>query len=274
MRLGLSPLGFGGAKGAPSVSYSTEATAYFAAMATEPDADQKSKLDDFISGLVSEGWWAILDAIWIYRGHANADSLLNVKDPASFTSSLVNAPTFTANRGFTGNGTSSYINTNFNPATAGGNYTQNSACFGVYLTPGVGTETGLTNGVAMGTTLSTGLGDSVIQPRNGSNAYGVRVNNTTVQTAFTSTSRSGLWVARRKAASGTDALSLWKNGASVLSTTTSSAAVASNTFKVLSTGATAWLNNQAGLAFAGGAPSDAQIVALDTLWDAYVAATT
>jgi hypothetical protein len=39
----------------------------------------------------------------------------------------VNSPTWTANQGFTGNGTSSYIDTNFNPATQGVNYTLNDA---------------------------------------------------------------------------------------------------------------------------------------------------
>jgi hypothetical protein len=39
----------------------------------------------------------------------------------------VNSPTFTINSGFSGNGTSAYINTNFNPSTSGVNYTLNDA---------------------------------------------------------------------------------------------------------------------------------------------------
>jgi hypothetical protein len=42
---------------------------------------------------------------------------LNWKNPNANQSTLVNSPTFTANQGFNGNGTSSYINTNYNPST-------------------------------------------------------------------------------------------------------------------------------------------------------------
>ncbi len=48
---------------------------------------------------------------------------------ATFTA--VNSPTFDSN-GVNGNGTTSYVNTNWNPSTHGVNYTQNMAYIGVY----------------------------------------------------------------------------------------------------------------------------------------------
>jgi len=45
----------------------------------------------------------------------------------------VNSPTFTANQGFLGNGTSSYIDTNFVPNTDGSNFTQDNAGLTLYM---------------------------------------------------------------------------------------------------------------------------------------------
>jgi hypothetical protein len=58
---------------------------------------------------------------------------LNWKAPASHQTTLVNSPTFTANQGFKGNASTSYLNTNFNPATSGVQYTLNNASRFIYL---------------------------------------------------------------------------------------------------------------------------------------------
>ena len=44
----------------------------------------------------------------------------------------VNSPTFTASQGYNGNGTNSYLNTNYNPTTNGVKYTLDSASLYVY----------------------------------------------------------------------------------------------------------------------------------------------
>jgi hypothetical protein len=84
-----------------------------------------------ITDLVNKGLWGKLDALWMFAARDSATALLNLKS-SSFTASLVSAPTFNADRGFTGNGSSSYVDSNFNPTTSGGSFVQDSACFGAW----------------------------------------------------------------------------------------------------------------------------------------------
>lgn len=53
-------------------------------------------------------------------------------NPTSTMLTLVNSPIFTAGLGFTPNGTTSYLNTNYNPNTGGVKYTLNSSSIFVY----------------------------------------------------------------------------------------------------------------------------------------------
>lgn len=51
----------------------------------------------------------------------------------NFTLSATAAPTFTANAGYVANGTTQFLNVNFNPSTQGVNVTANSNSLGVYI---------------------------------------------------------------------------------------------------------------------------------------------
>lgn len=80
-----------------------------------------------------EGILSIMDAFYWTANSVQDFGRLNWKTPASNEITLISSPTFTANQGFTGNGTSSYLNTNFTPST-GTNYTQNGASVGLFIT--------------------------------------------------------------------------------------------------------------------------------------------
>jgi len=73
------------------------------------------------------------DRLWIHglsNQIAARISLVN-----SLTADLiteVNSPTWTANEGYQGNGTTMYLDTNYNPSVDGVKYTLNSASFGAY----------------------------------------------------------------------------------------------------------------------------------------------
>lgn len=109
---------------------SAEAAA-FLARTSGLDATHTNAYITLINGLVADGTWALLDALWVPATQDSTTALLNLLS-ASFALTLVNSPTFTANQGFAGNGTSSYMNTNFVPSTNGVQYTLNSASYGVY----------------------------------------------------------------------------------------------------------------------------------------------
>jgi hypothetical protein len=98
-----------------------------AAMSSTPDATRIGHINTLILALKNAGIWSKLDVLWITAAHDAQAARLNWKTPASFALTAVNTPTFTTDRGYKGNGSSSYLNTGWNANTNGVNYTQNSA---------------------------------------------------------------------------------------------------------------------------------------------------
>ena len=96
---------------------------------TLPSDAVKLKQNTLLASLKASGVWAKLDVFYVFAvdNNASAFATLNWKNPNANQSTLVSSPTFVNNGGFQGNGTSSYIDTNFNPATQGVQYTQNNA---------------------------------------------------------------------------------------------------------------------------------------------------
>jgi hypothetical protein len=96
---------------------------------TLPSAGQRTLQNQLVVDLKAGGIWSKLDTFAVFATDGDSDyALIDWKRLSDYTA--FNSPTFTTNEGFTGNGTSSYINTNWNPNTQGVNYTQNDACFG------------------------------------------------------------------------------------------------------------------------------------------------
>lgn len=95
-----------------------------------------------ISALKNGGVWSNLDRLWLLAAENSQQALVDLVARASATA--VNAPAFTANRGYQGNGTSSWIDSGFNAATAGGNFSQNDASWGVWV------ETAASSGCLIG----------------------------------------------------------------------------------------------------------------------------
>ena len=93
---------------------------------TLPSASQRIKQNKLLVDLKAAGVWSKLDTFAVFATDGNSDfALIDWKRLVNYTG--VNVPTFTTNEGFTGNGTDTYISTNFNPATNGVNYTLNNA---------------------------------------------------------------------------------------------------------------------------------------------------
>ena len=95
---------------------------------TLPSNAVKLKQNTLLASLKASGIWAKLDVFYVFaQDGGSAFATLNWKNPNANQSTLVSSPTFVSNGGFTGNGASSYIDTNFNPSTQGVNYTLNNA---------------------------------------------------------------------------------------------------------------------------------------------------
>jgi hypothetical protein len=89
-------------------------------------------INQFIGQCKQDGNWQLIDCFWLFAQSNQANSRLCIKRPSATACTEVNSPSWTAYRGFTGNGTTSYLNSNYNETTNGVNFTQNSASIFVY----------------------------------------------------------------------------------------------------------------------------------------------
>jgi hypothetical protein len=100
---------------------------------TLPSASQRLLQEQLVIDLKDGGIWSKLDTFAVFATDAEDSpgsgtsnfALIDWKRLSQYTA--VNSPTFTSDGGFSGNGISSYIDTNFNASTSGVNYTLNNA---------------------------------------------------------------------------------------------------------------------------------------------------
>lgn len=130
--------GFSGGIGGPGInsppavsSACSEANSYIA-RTSGIDGTHVAAYNTLICRLVTDGVWAKLDVLYTFATQDSTTALLNLVS-SSFNASIGAATVnFVADRGYTSDGFTGYITTGFTPSTAGGNYTQNSASYGVY----------------------------------------------------------------------------------------------------------------------------------------------
>lgn len=93
---------------------------------------EKGYLTTFEDSMSSD--LAEFDRLWIHGLSNRIAAKTSFTNPSSTIMTEVNSPTWIPNLGFKGNGTTSYLNSNFNPAIHGNKYTQNNATGFVYIT--------------------------------------------------------------------------------------------------------------------------------------------
>jgi hypothetical protein len=87
-------------------------------------------LDTLVTSLKIAGVWASLDALYPFVGGTAASCALNLVNPILYDITWHGGVTFPAGGGFLSDGSTGYGDTGFNPNSAGGNYSQNSATLG------------------------------------------------------------------------------------------------------------------------------------------------
>lgn len=123
-------------------------------------------VNTFVVGEKDGGSWALTDDYWCFWAENAIQALTSLKQRRLATT--VNAPTFTADRDYSFDGLSNYINTGFIPSTNGVNYTANNQRIAVYPRTNV-SSIGTAAGVADGSGVAAKI---LINPRNGSNMTG------------------------------------------------------------------------------------------------------
>lgn len=210
-----------------SVSYDADAQAYFARLGTQPDATRKGHINTFIAGLKTDGLWTRFDVLWCPAAvDVETDALLNLKS-SSFTLTRVNSPTFTASRGFAGNGSTSYLDTGWDGGTNGSQFSQNSAHAAVYVNA-TASDVEDSNRLVFGGL--AGVGGTTVGTWRTGGSLGNRINNST-NTSYGSTisTRLGLTTLVRTGSTATEA---YRNSTSIGTGTPTSGSPATMDFTI------------------------------------------
>jgi hypothetical protein len=109
-----------------------ETIALRTAMSVKPTGPRLGLYNELIHDLKIAGVWAKLDALYLLAAHDAQAARLNIRDPGSFDLTAVSSPTFTTDRGYAGDGSTSYLDPDFVPSVALGQFAQDSCHLGVW----------------------------------------------------------------------------------------------------------------------------------------------
>jgi hypothetical protein len=231
-------------------NYQAETNALISRFTTRPAKAEIDAIDACIAGLKSDGLWSNLYQLVICALDDSQAALIDWTT-GLYWQQLVSTPTFTANRGFTSNGTSTAINTGFNQVASGISGITNSIAVSVWsLTSGqtanggIGSYDGSTTGITMNLRTTT-------------DTFAVRVNDNTAD-SVANTAGNGMFSAVRRAASGAAAKTLYKNGAKLADFTTASVSAHNSNLGIgVSLGNNTFASRQWAMWAIGAARSDA-----------------
>lgn len=210
--------------GGSSYEYSTEYQALLdwaeANGGTPPSTDAlKQHEDRFVRALDYEGAYDLADQIFLLSTNGGETfSLANLKSPGTRNGSKVSTPTFTPGSGWSSGGSlSTYINTNFAPATHGVNLVQDSTGIVLY-TP--------TNEAGSGTKVEFGGNGAALQHAivsslftGGTPGVNIRINAATSGSSTGTGTSNGVYVFNRTSSTNID---IYKDGLLVSSVTVTS----------------------------------------------------
>ncbi len=240
--------------------FQTESLKLFGQMVDTPTAARKREIDALIVGLKNGGVWTELDGLAIFAAHSKQAALLNWVTPGKFDFTEAVAPTFATDQGYTGNGTSQYLESGYNLSSSGGQFTQNSSSIFAWCN-----TTAQDSKPIIGVNSSAGGTGAYIYPRfTDDNCY-YRMQSSP-EDSFANTDGKGFYSVSRR---GSASLEAYKNGASSGTATRTSSALENTTLTVLVYGSN-YFSGQCMCAGWGDQLSTAQHLALYNAVHAYL----
>lgn len=242
-------------------SYDPDAQALFARFTTPPTVQRKAVINDLIIALKAAGAWSKLDVLYVRAAADSQAARLNwIAD--QYNSTAFSSPVFTVDRGFTPDGSASYLASGFDPTTAvSPKLTQNDAHLGGWHL------TDLPNGASA----SADLGNANSRIFNAANTTStVRANNgSNINIGSDDYTKHKVW-----ARDGANTWRYYNDGALVGGDPRTDASVALTAFD-MGTGRTAANNfglNQEAVSHWGSYLSPAQVLAMRNAFATYLSA--
>lgn len=223
--------------------YNSNCQTWLNNLPSTPPTWYSSIVNQLFQDLEDAGIFNLLDRLFIFSAPSEGIALISLVNPTATPAGNVNSTTFTPYQGYTGNGTTMYLNSQFNPTLNGVNYTQNSASAGVYVrkeraTANQECEIGHSDG-------STNL---IVQLNFTGNIYRCFINSNSQNTSVPYTTTKGLFSVDRTASNLSNN---WRNGVNVMASPTVSNAVLNVNVSILARGAVNLSTNQVSMAYFG-----------------------
>jgi len=255
-----------GEGGSPAYQFvNPEAAALVLRFTTEPDDARKALIDGRFTAGKALSFWAKLDALWVHAAHGAEAARLNWMGDY-YNCIPVNNPVFTADRGYMGDGSSSYLDTQFNPRTATSpKFQQNSGCLGVRSN----TDNASTGSLA-GFFTGSSDGCTTINPRTSATTNFAQMRATSgasLSTANqTSTSAIGMFATNRTDASN---ISAFREGVKVGTTAAVSLLPPTGNFRLGSISNASYRACQFSMGWVSGGLTDQEIIDLFNWFEPY-----
>lgn len=258
---------------APPTSYDdTEAQTYFAALGTPLSSGQQTLISNLVKTLkavFNTNYLSyIFDVFYVLANETEEAAKLNlIKRSHDIT--LVNAPTWTQWQGYTGNGTTQYLNTNYNFNTQRFIYQLNTAGAGLVVIADSSSGTRCDMGVQ-----TTGTVTELRFSEYSSNRY-FRMNDAATYTMAITATKTGLFVVTRNAATFTTSYLLQASATTIATLSVNSVgfSAAGNVFILAcnSMGSPAdYSNKTIGIAFIGGYMSQREVLLMKAAIKTYL----
>jgi hypothetical protein len=221
-----------------------------------------------ICGMVTDGTWSKLDVLYVFATNTQTTALLNLVS-TSYTGTVHGTVSFAADQGYTGDGSTFYIDSPWQPAT-GPNFTQNGAAYGLYsLTSVAGASS-----FAMGE--DTAFFDIDLSLLTGGGLLNASICSTAATLSVANSSTVGQYIVSRTSSSNT---AVYKNGSAtpfVNSTTDTSHALTAQDLYFFARndlpGPAGFWNGKLSAGWAGGAMTAAQAANVASRVNAYMTA--
>lgn len=179
-------------------------------------SENASAVTTYICNGVTHGWVAHTDALYVTAINSTANAVLNwISTSYGLTA---HGCTFNANQGYTGDGTSCYFDTGFDPLTATSpNFVINAATLGACNL----NASANSNGYFIGAFSASGDSYSLVAPASGDMFYNENDGNFP---DYAYSSVKGLWIGSRTSSTLS---TLYQNGTSVATNATASGSITS-----------------------------------------------
>lgn len=116
-----------------ATSYCAQSELYFAQMTVQPTASFKTAVDTFIRACITNGDWNYIDSFHLFATQLQQHAWIDMRYPTHALVTEVNSPTWSALQGYKSNGTTSYVNTQFNPTVNGVTISQDNMSVFAYV---------------------------------------------------------------------------------------------------------------------------------------------